>query len=151
MSKNTNTFFVIRESKRKGFYELWDTFSGKLYGIDKTTQLLLINNKDLIDTSEKLNIFFDIMNDKQMILFNEDYVVLSGENFVILNKYNDDQFIINEIVSDICNILTEEKDLTELLDELGEIYNIEKSEHYEIINIILQLIFYNVILMPAKK
>lgn len=82
-------FLKIREGNVIGSYELWDSISGTLYGIDKLMKEVIIQNIDFINNSESLQSMLDFLSDKVKIQINNDYIFEQGQDGVIIvNKTN---------------------------------------------------------------
>lgn len=122
-------FLKIREGNVIGSYELWDSISGTLYGIDKLMKEVIIQNIDLINDSETLQSMLDFLSDKVKIQINNDYIFEQGQDGVIIvNKTNDSQFIANEIVFDIIKIIKSHFYLSQILAELDQLYFLQNEE-----------------------
>lgn len=122
-------FLKIREGNVIGSYELWDSISGTLYGIDKLMKEVIIQNIDFINNSESLQSMLDFLSDKVKIQINNDYIFEQGQDGVIIvNKTNDSQFIANEIVFDIIKIIKSHFYLSQILAELDQLYFLQNEE-----------------------
>ena len=140
-------FFKIREANVANLYELWDSLSGVLYGIDKFTKNIITSNSRYINNSEQLKNMLDFLSNKIKIEVNNDYIIEQGQDgVIIINKKNDCQFVANDIVFDIIKIVNNCHYLIQILDEMKKIYNInEENETMDIINCIIQLIGNNIL------
>ena len=139
-------FFKIREANGANLYELWDSLSGSLYGIDETTKKIITSNSNYINNSEQLKNMLDFLSNNINIYINNDYVVEQGQDGVIIvNKTNDYQFVANNIVFDIIQVVNNYHYLSQVLDEMSKIYNIKEDENIDIINCMIQLIGNNIL------
>lgn len=140
-------FLKIREGNVIGSYELWDSISGTLYGIDKLMKEVIIQNIDFINNSESLQSMLDFLSDKVKIQINNDYIFEQGQDGVIIvNKTNDSQFIANEIVFDIIKIIKSHFYLSQILAELDQLYFLQNEEEkIDTINCIIQLVANNIL------
>lgn len=139
----------IREANKQGKYEVWDSKSGILYGLDEQYKNLLVKNSNIIKTSENLKNFIDFINDDQTIIFNKNFELYNGgENIIIVNKENDSEFVANEIIFDICKTLEEEKLLSVVLEKLKEIYELTKEDEIDVISAIMELVNSGILILP---
>ncbi|MGN1223099.1 MAG: hypothetical protein ACI4T1_03105 [Christensenellales bacterium] len=140
-------FLKIRKGNVIGSYELWDSISGTLYGIDKLIKEVIIQNIDFINNSESLQSMLDFLSDKVKIQINNDYIFEQGQDGVIIvNKTNDSQFIANEIVFDIIKIIKSHFYLSQILAELDQLYFLQNEEEkIDTINCIIQLVANNIL------
>lgn len=140
-------FLKLRESNVSGLYELWDSTSGSLYGINNLMKEVIIQNIDFISNSESLQTMLDFLSDKAKIQINNDYVFEQGQDGVIIvNKTNDSQFVANEIVFDIVQMIKSHFYLSQILEEINNVYLLQSEEEkIDIINCIIQLIGNNIL------
>lgn len=140
-------FLKLRESNVSGLYELWDSTSGSLYGINNLMKEVIIQNIDFISNSESLQTMLDFLSDKAKIQINNDYVFEQGQDGVIIvNKTNDSQFVANEIVFDIVEMIKSHFYLSQILEEINNVYLLQSEEEkIDIINCIIQLIGNNIL------
>ena len=139
-------FLKIREGKVPNLYELWDSVSGILYGIDKLIKDVIVQNIDAINNSENLQTMLDFLTDKIKVQINNDYIFERGQDgIIIVNKTNDHQFVANEIVFDIVQIVKNHFYLSQILEEIDKIYFLKNEEKIDIINCIIQLVSNNIL------
>lgn len=146
-------FLKLRESNVSGLYELWDSTSGALYGINNLMKEVIIQNIDFISNSESLQTMLDFLSDKAKLQINNDYVFEQGQDGVIIvNKTNDSQFIANEIVFDIVQVIKSHFYLSQILEEINNVYLLQSEEEkIDIINCIIQLIGNNILYILSAR
>lgn len=144
-----NNWIKIRESKQKGKFELWNAKSGKLYGIDASTKMLIENNIDFINNEESLESLIGLINNELKISFNSyDYEL--GENgniYIVVSKDSQNQFIINEICFDLCKLLDAPKTINETYAQIKEIYNCSDENLFDILDIIIKFVTYRILVL----
>lgn len=144
-----NNWIKIRESRQKGKFELWNAKSGKLYGIDASTKMLIENNIESIQNEENLEALIGLINNKLKICFNiNDYEL--GENgsvYIVVSKDSQNQFIINEICFDLCKLLDKPKTIEEIFAQIKETYNCSDENLFDILDIIVKLVTYKILVL----
>ena len=144
-----NNWIKIRESRQKGKFELWNAKSGKLYGIDASTKMLIENNIESIQNEENLEALIGLINNKLKICFNiNDYEL--GENgsvYIVVSKDSQHQFIINEICFDLCKLLDKPKTIEEIFAQIKETYNCSDENLFDILDIIVKLVTYKILVL----
>ena len=144
-----NNWIKIRESRQKGKFELWNAKSGKLYGIDASTKMLIENNIESIQNEENLEALIGLINNKLKICFNiNDYEL--GENgsvYIVVSKDSQIQFIINEICFDLCKLLDKPKTIEEIFAQIKETYNCSDENLFDILDIIVKLVTYKILVL----
>ena len=144
-----NNWIKIRESRQKGKFELWNAKSGKLYGIDASTKMLIENNIESIQNEENLEALIGLINNKLKICFNiNDYEL--GENgsvYIVVSKDSQNQFIINEICFDLCKLLDKPKTIEEIFAQIKETYNCSDENLFDILVIIVKLVTYKILVL----
>ena len=144
-----NNWIKIRESKQKGKFELWNAKSGKLYGIDASTKMLIENNLDFINNEESLESLIGLINNELKISFNNNNYEL-GENgsiYIVVSKDSQNQFIINEICFDLCKLLDEPKTIDETFAQIKKIYDCSDENLFDILDIIVKLVTYRILVL----
>ena len=144
-----NNWIKIRESKQKGKFELWNAKSGKLYGIDASTKMLIENNIDFINNEESLESLIGLINNELKISFNSNEYEL-GENgniYIVVSKDSQNQFIINEICFDLCKLLDTPKTIDENFAQIKEIYNCSDENLFDILDIIIKFVTYRILVL----
>ena len=144
-----NNWIKIRESKQKGKFELWNAKSGKLYGIDASTKMLIENNIDFINNEESLESLIGLINNELKISFNSNEYEL-GENgniYIVVSKDSQNQFIINEICFDLCKLLDTPKTIDETFAQIKEIYNCSDENLFDILDIIIKFVTYRILVL----
>ncbi len=142
-----NNWIRIRESRQKGKFELWNAKSGKLYGIDASTKMLIENNIEAIQNEDNLEAFIGLINNELKISFNNNDYEL-GENgsiYIVVSKDSQNQFIINEICFDLCKLLDKPKTIDEVFTQIKEIYNCSNEDLFEILDIIVKFVTYKIL------
>lgn len=144
-----NNWIKIRESRQKGKFELWNAKSGKLYGIDASTKMLIENNIESIQNEENLEALIGLINNKLKICFNNNDYEL-GENgsvYIVVSKDSQNQFIINEICFDLCKLLDKPKTIEEIFAQIKETYNCSDENLFDILDIIVKLVTYKILVL----
>ncbi len=145
-----NNWIMIRNSKQKDKFELWNAKSGKLYGIDTTTKMLIEQNIEFFKDEESLEAIIALVNNELKVNFNSaDYEL--GENvgtYIVVSKDSINQFIINETVYYLCCILKEKpRTIDEILIDFKDGYNMTDDDIFYILDIIVKLVTYKVLVI----
>lgn len=144
-----NNWIKIRESRQQGKFELWNAKSGKLYGIDALTKMLIENNIESIQNEESLEALIGLINSKLKISFNNNDYEL-GENgsiYIVVSKDSQNQFIINEICFDLCKLLDKPKTIDEVFAQIKEMYNCSEENLFDILDMIVKLVTYKILVL----
>lgn len=144
-----NNWIKIRESRQKGKFELWNAKSGKLYGIDALTKMLIENNTESIQNEENLETLMGLINSELRISFNNNDYEL-GENgsiYIVVSKDSQNQFIINEICFDLCKLLDRPKTINEVFAQIKDMYDCSEENLFDILDIIVKLVTYKILVL----
>ena len=144
-----NNWIKIRESGQKEKFELWNAKSGKLYGIDALTKMLIENNTESIQNEENLETLMGLINNELRISFNNNDYEL-GENgsiYIVVSKDSQNQFIVNEICFDLCKLLDRPKTIDEVFAQIKDMYNCSEENLFDILDIIVKLVTYKILVL----
>lgn len=144
-----NNWIKIRESIQKGKFELWNAKSGKLYGIDASTKMLIENNIEFIQNEENLEALIRLINNELKIYFNKNDYELgqNGNIYIAVSKDSQNQFIINETCFDLCKLLDKPKTIDETFSQIKEFYNCSDENLFDILDIIVKLVAYKILVL----
>lgn len=144
-----NNWIKIRESGQKEKFELWNAKSGKLYGIDALTKMLIENNTESIQNEENLETLMGLINNELRISFNNNDYEL-GENgsiYIVVSKDSQNQFIVNEICFDLCKLLDRPKTIDEVFAQIKDMYYCSEENLFDILDIIVKLVTYKILVL----